>query len=152
LRITSRVLVRAALCALPGVAPASAETPGVAPAGTVTETTIADLGSRLTLPREPVATEQAIRGNALWSIPLSSLSATPDRPIFSPSRRPPPPPPAIAAPYVAPPPPPPAPPPEPDHPLLTLSGTVAGKTGGVIFATEKDNTPVKLSIGEGYQG
>jgi hypothetical protein len=151
LRNASRVLVRALLCALPGVAPASAETPDQAPAGTVTETVIANLGSQLTLPREPVATEQAVRGNALWSIPLTALSATRDRPIFSPSRRPPPPPPAIAAPYV-PPPPPPAPPPEPDHPPLTLSGTVAGMTGGVIFAKEKDNTPVKLRIGEDYQG
>src|SRR5260370_32811474 len=50
-------------------------------------------------------------GNPLWSVPLSVLSATQQRPIFSASRRPPQR--AVVAPAVqaaAPPPPPPAPP------------------------------------------
>ena len=34
------------------------------------------------------ATSNAPVGNALWAVPLSVLSATGDRPIFSPSRRP----------------------------------------------------------------
>src|SRR5215813_8008992 len=41
------------------------------------------------------------RGNPLWSIPVKTLAATRDRPIFSPSRRPPPAP-VIAAPQVLP--------------------------------------------------
>jgi hypothetical protein len=149
-----RMLVRAVLCALPSIAVASAAvSPDQAPAGTVAETVIPDLGSRPVLPRGPVAIEPAIRGNPLWSVPLTSLSATRDRPVFSPSRRPPPLP-VVAAPYVPPPPPPPAPPPpEPDRPLLTLSGTIAGRTGGVgIFTKQNDNAPVYLRIGEDYQG
>ena len=155
LRNVKRMLVRALLCALPAIAPASAdEFPDQVPAGTAAKTVVANLGPQPVLRSEPVATEPAMRGNPLWSIPLTALSATRDRPVFSPSRRPPPPP-VVAAPYVPPPPPPPppAPPPEPDHPLLTLSGIVAGKTGGVgIFTKQNDNTPLKLRIGEDYQG
>jgi general secretion pathway protein N len=103
--------------------------------------------------REPVQPEPAIGGNPLWSVPLTALSATRERPIFSPSRRPPPPQ-IVAAPYAPPPkPPPPAPPPEPDHPLLTLLGTLAGETGGIgIFIDQNDNAPVSLRIGEAHQG
>jgi hypothetical protein len=148
-----RMLLRAFFCALPGIFPASsAESPDLAPAVIVSETVIANLGSSPALPREPVGTEAAIRGNPLWSVPLTSLSATRDRPVFSPSRRPPPPP-VVAAPYVPPPPPPPALPPESDHPLLTLLGTVAGETRGVgIFTKQNDKAPVNLRIGEDYQG
>ena len=46
----------------------------------------------------PNATPRA--GNPLWAIPLSALSATRDRPLFSTSRRPP----IVAVPIVAPPP------------------------------------------------
>src|SRR5262249_27227957 len=35
--------------------------------------------------------DQTPSGNPLWAIPLTQLSATPERPIFSPSPRPPPP-------------------------------------------------------------
>ena len=71
-----------------------------------------------TKPRGPIA-------NPLWAIPLSKLSATRERPIFSPTRRPPPP--AVIAPAVAPlakrpvsrP---------PLRPELTLIGTVIGST------------------------
>jgi hypothetical protein len=148
-----RTLVRAFLCALPAIAPSFAtESPDQAPARTIAQTVIADLGSQPASSRGRVSSEPATRGNPLWSIPLTSLSATRDRPVFSPSRRPPPPP-VVAAPYVPPPPPPPAPPPEPDHPLLTLSGIVAGGTGGVgIFTKQNDNAPVNLRIGEDYQG
>jgi general secretion pathway protein N len=84
---------------------------------------------------------------------LTALSATRERPIFSPSRRPPPPQ-IVAAPHAPPPkPPPPAPPPEPDHPLLTLLGTLAGNTMGVgIFIDQNDNAPVSLRIGEAHRG
>src|SRR5260370_34906189 len=65
--------------------------------------------------REPARTPT---GNPLWSVPLSALAATQERPIFSASRRPAQH--AVVAPAeqaVAPPPPPPA---APDHPALAL--------------------------------
>jgi hypothetical protein len=48
----------------------------------------------------PVPTPTPSTGNPLWAIPLSLLTATRDRPLFSVSRRPP----VVAAPTVAPPP------------------------------------------------
>jgi hypothetical protein len=148
-----RTLLRAFFCALPAIAPAfSAEFLESDPAGIVSETVIANLGSQPAVRPAPVPIRSAIRGNPLWSVPLTSLAATRDRPVFSPSRRPPPPP-VVAAPYVPPSPPPPASPAEPDHPLLTLLGTVAGETGGVgIFMKQNDKAPVNLRIGEDYQG
>ncbi len=64
-------------------------------------------------------------GNPLWGIPVSSLSVTQDRPLFSASRRPPAPPAPLAPPPmpVAEAPPPPA---EPERPPLTLVGTAIG--------------------------
>jgi hypothetical protein len=38
----------------------------------------------------PLIPEAPIKSNPLWSIPLSALSETRDRPLFNPSRRPPP--------------------------------------------------------------
>jgi hypothetical protein len=89
-------------------------------------------------------------GNPLWTVPLSSLSVTRERPIFSPGRRPPPPP-AVAVPYVPPAPPP--KPPEPDHPSLTLLGTLAGDSKGVgIFVNEADKTTLRLGTGDDHEG
>ena len=68
-----------------------------------------------------------LAGNPLWGIPLESLSATRERPIFSPSRRPPPPP-VLAAASAAPAKPP--PPKQPDHPLLSPMGTIVGESNG----------------------
>src|SRR5262245_22719928 len=66
------------------------------------------------------------RGNPLWSVPLSALTVTQERPIFSVSRRPPPR--AVVAPPAeeasAPPPPRPA---EPERPPLALIGAVVGE-------------------------
>src|SRR5205085_12702922 len=85
-----------------------------------------------------------LSGNPLWAIPLSTLSATRERPLFTPSRRPP-------APAIAGPPPvepvaaPAAPPPEPDRPQLTLVGAVAGDSGGIaIFIDQATNDVVRL--------
>jgi hypothetical protein len=63
-------------------------------------------------------------GNPLWTVPLTALSATRDRPLFSASRRPP----IVAEPIVAPPPKrePLAPPPQ-ERPLLTLVGTIVSR-------------------------
>ena len=60
-------------------------------------------------------------GNPLWTVPLTALAATRDRPLFSASRRPP----VVAVPIVAPPPQSEAAaPPPPERPLLTLIGTI----------------------------
>src|SRR5215472_15125490 len=68
----------------------------------------------------PAPAEPAQSGNPLWRIPLRQLSATRERPLFSPSGHLPPPPPVhqVAA---APPPPPPRPP-EAERPQLSLVG------------------------------
>jgi hypothetical protein len=71
----------------------------------------------------PPAPEQPLSANPLWAIPLTKLSGTRDRPIFSPSRRPPPP--VVAAePAPALPPPPPRKK-ELEPPPLSLVGTIA---------------------------
>ena len=147
---SKRMVFRACLCALPvGFAISSlAQSPGPAPLGIASQSVI-EPGRALG--REPKSTTS---GNPLWLIPLTALSTTRERPIFSPSRRPPSPQ-IAAAPYVPrPPPPPPAPPAEPDHPLLTLLGTLAGNSQGVgIFIDQNDNAPVSLKsarlIGDG---
>lgn len=91
------------------------------------------------------------RGNPLWTIPLKSLNATRERPIFSPSRRPPTP--AIAGP-------PPAPPPPPtvretaEPPRLSLVGAVASQKNDAIavFVDQTTRDVVRLRVGENHGG
>ncbi|CAL75201.1 hypothetical protein; putative signal peptide [Bradyrhizobium sp. ORS 278] len=89
-------------------------------------------------------------GNPLWSMPLDQLSATRERPLFSPSRRPPPteaPPPAVADVPVAPEPGP------PERPSLALVGTVVnGDHGLAIFLDPGSKTPLRIRAGADYQG
>lgn len=94
------------------------------------------------------STGQPRGGNPLWAIPLKELSATRERPIFSPSRRPPAP--AVAAtPHV----PPPARAPVAQRPQLSLVGTIAGDTQGFgIFLESSNNKVVRLKTGEAHQG
>jgi general secretion pathway protein N len=88
--------------------------------------------------------------NPLWAIPLSKLSSTRDRPIFSPSRRPPPPvavakPPVAAAPVLK--------AKEPERPQLALLGTILnGNDGYGIFMDEAKKLPVRVRVGASYQG
>ncbi|MGY4237947.1 hypothetical protein ACVIIW_006894 [Bradyrhizobium sp. USDA 4449] len=50
-----------------------------------------DVGTVRPIPRPTqAATKPAPRGNPLWSVPLSVLAVTQERPIFSATRRPPP--------------------------------------------------------------
>lgn len=87
-------------------------------------------------------------GNPLWGIPVSALTATRERPIFSPTRRPPAPPPEPVA--AAEPPPPPA---EPEQPLLTLVGTATGETDNVAVVVDQNTKNlVRLHIGEAVSG
>jgi hypothetical protein len=115
-----------------------------APGGLTPELRLAPPANRLLQARVP-------SGNPLWSVPLSLLSVTRDRPIFSPSRRPPPP--VVAAtPYVPPPPPPPSAP-GPIHPQLSLVGTVANDKEGIgVFIDRATNNIVRLRTGEGHSG
>ena len=101
-------------------------------------------------PTYGTSTEIPERGNPLWGIPIESLHATRERPIFSPSRRPPMP--AVIA-TPAPPVKVVAPPPEPEQPGLNLLGVVLG--GGEAYAVFINNTThdiVRLKTGEGQDG
>jgi general secretion pathway protein N len=101
----------------------------------------------------PAATEKEAPANAnpLWAIPVGSLTATLQRPLFSPSRREPVLAPAVVAPVapvkavVA--------PPEPEKPQLSLVGVVAGTSDGLaVFLNLTTHDIVRLRIGEGHQG
>ena len=99
----------------------------------------------------PGAARQRRSGNPLWSIPLRTLTATRERPIFSPGRRPPAP--AVAnAPFMAPVSA--APPSEPPHPLtLELIGTISSDTESfaILFDTGL-NQVVRLRPGDAHDG
>jgi hypothetical protein len=88
-------------------------------------------------------------GNPLWAIPLNLLSATRDRPLFSPSRRPP-----AAAVVASPPAPPAAPPPAaPEQLQLRLVGTIVGtKQHMGVFIDQATQAVVRLQVGEGISG
>lgn len=88
--------------------------------------------------------------NPLWAIPLSALTATRDRPLFSASRRPPAP--AVAPVAVVPAPPPPAPT-EPEKPNLVLVGTIVGDANSFgIFIDQTSRTALRLKLGEQHEG
>lgn len=112
----------------------------------------ADLGPPPAAPRGKLGeASRPIGGNPLWSIPLTELSNTRERPIFSPSRRGPP---TVGErPYVPPPPPPrvEAKPPEPL--MLSLVGTIASESEGVgLFMETRTQEMVRLQIGEAHEG
>jgi general secretion pathway protein N len=88
-------------------------------------------------------------GNPLWMIPLSALTATRDRPLFSVSRRPP----ALAV-HAAPPPnPAPAAPAPPERPTLTLIGTIVSPGTSVAMLRDTATQAVtRLREGEEASG
>lgn len=90
------------------------------------------------------------RGNPLWSVPLSALTATQERPIFSASRRPPPraviTPPAEEAS---------APPPRvaEERPPLALIGAVVGEGDSIaVFIDRTSQKMIRLRPGEAHAG
>ncbi len=89
-------------------------------------------------------------GNPLWAIPISKLSATRDRPLFSASRRPRTP--TVAAapaptPTMA------AQPPAPETPPFTLVGTIIGENSRIaIFFYKTLKTATALKEGESDSG
>jgi hypothetical protein len=100
--------------------------------------------------RAAPAARNFTRGNPLWSITLQSLNMTRDRPLFSPTRRPPPP--AAMAASAAPRPPAPRPA-EPDHPLLSLVGTIISDAARIgVFADQTTKDVIRLRTGEGRAG
>jgi hypothetical protein len=88
--------------------------------------------------------------NAVLAVPLSKLSMTRDRPIFSVSRRPPPPP---TAPVIAKPVEPPKPVEKEQLPPLVLVGTVAGEDSGIaVFVEQATDSVVRLRLNESHKG
>jgi general secretion pathway protein N len=92
---------------------------------------------------------QTLYSNPLWTVPLSDLSATRERPIFSSSRRPRPP--AVTASdtlasqdtKLA----------ELERPQLSLLGTIAGDNEGFgIFVDHLTNAVLRLKVGEERDG
>lgn len=99
--------------------------------------------------RAPTASADPERGNPLWAVPIESLSATRDRPLFTPSRRPPDQPVALA------PPPPSAPPAAAaaPRPQLALMGTVVSTAGSIgIFTDQASGQIVRLKVGDAHGG
>jgi general secretion pathway protein N len=88
-------------------------------------------------------------GNPLWAVPLSALTATQARPIFSASRRPPQP--AVVA---APPEPASAPAPaEAEHPPLALIGAVVGAGDAIaVFLDRATQKVVRMRPGDSHGG
>ena len=111
-----------------------------------------DVGAMRPIARPSQAASKPIpRGNPLWSVPLSALTVTQERPIFSAMRRPPPR--AVAASPVeevnvpAPPRPVEGPPP------LLLVGAVVGEGDAIaIFVNRADQKVVRLRQGESLGG
>jgi general secretion pathway protein N len=99
--------------------------------------------------REPL--KPAVSGNPLWSIPLSVLTATQERPIFSASRRPPPR--AVAGPRIEPVSAPVLKAVEPEHPPLALIGAVVGDSDAIaVFLDRTNQGIIRLRAGETYAG
>jgi general secretion pathway protein N len=103
-------------------------------------------------PDKSRAADQPRIGNPLLAIPIRELTATQDRPLFLPSRRPP------ALPVVAITSAPPAPPLQPkpaerERPPLLLIGTVAGEIGPIgIFLDQSTNRTISLRAGQRLYG
>ena len=106
-----------------------------------------DLDTRVSQAPQPPPAQS---GNPLWAVPLSALTVTRERPLFSASRRPPPLP-VAAQPVVqvrtAPP-----PPRQRQQPRLLLVGTVGGDEGIAVFVDQTTQTILRLRTGEGHDG
>ncbi|MGJ4929143.1 hypothetical protein ACQR1I_04390 [Bradyrhizobium sp. HKCCYLS2038] len=98
---------------------------------------------------QPPAVERVLSPNPLWEIPLSSLTVTRERPIFSSSRRPPPPVAAAAPKPVAPS----AKQPQDERPQLTLVGTIGSDAESfAIFVEQATKVGLRLRLGDEFQG
>jgi hypothetical protein len=103
---------------------------------------------QLTTAENPGLRQPLPQGNPLWRIPMSSLSATRERPLFSASRRPPLPPPTPPASIAKP-----SPPVELERPRLTLQGTAIGGPRDIALVfDEASKDSVRLHVGEAAEG
>ena len=106
--------------------------------------------SGVTLPARAAAPESAGIGNPLWTIPLNTLTATRERPLFTPTRRPP----TQAVPAAianVPAPPPPAA--EPEQLGLRLLGTIAGHDRSIAICLNLATSEVvRVRTGESFEG
>ena len=128
-------------------APASLDTP----LADVAPRTVEITPDVITAPSAAARKPGLMSGNPLWDLPLSTLTATRERPIFLPSRRPYAPPVAAAPQPVEPVKS--APPAQPARPLLTLLATVIGDTRSMaVFADATTGNTIRLTIEEGYAG
>jgi general secretion pathway protein N len=105
----------------------------------------------LVAPKPAAAAGPAASGNPLWSVPLSVLTATQERPIFSASRRPPPR--AVAGPRIEPVAAVPPPAAEIEHPPLELIGAVVGDRDAIaVFLDRASREIVRLRTGQSHSG
>ena len=103
----------------------------------------------LTTANVPVAEDRVQasvdRGNPLWVVPLTSLTATLQRPIFSPTRRPPPlplPPQITIAPSI-----------DLGRPNFSLVGAISGEHEDIaILLDETTKVIIRLRTGESHSG
>jgi hypothetical protein len=95
---------------------------------------------------EPTGGGGAVTANPLWNQPLEGLSATRERPLFSPTRRPPaPPPPAIVVRAE------PAPPRAP--PSVTLLGVVTDEDGArAVLRAGRPEKTMRVRVGDDVGG
>jgi general secretion pathway protein N len=153
--MTPQKLLRAGMLALCLTAPALAAAPPGTDAVTGPDNPGLDV-TRHAMPPPDVTAKPPetppVSANPLWAIPLSALSATRNRPLFTPSRRPPAPivtnaPAPVAARAPLP------PPAAPEHPNFVLVGTVAGENDSVaVFIDNSTRDAVRLRTGEGHSG
>ena len=102
-------------------------------------------------PLAPIGGRALGANNPLWVIPLTALSGTRERPIFSSSRRPPAP--AVALASVVKPAAVVPKPKDPERPKLFLVGTVAsGDERFAVFLDQSTKAAVRLRMGDDYQG
>ena len=128
-------------------APASLDTP----LADVAPRTVEITPDVITPPGAAARRPGLMSGNPLWDLPLSSLTATRERPIFLPSRRPYAPPVAAAPQSVEPAKPP--PPAQPARPRLALVATVIGDSQSMaVFADTTTGNTIRLRIEEGHAG
>jgi hypothetical protein len=148
--------VRRAALAIAGVGVFACQVAGLAQprssavslAAIETESTGADVNGEASTDAGRPAPELSTTANPLWAIPISKLSATRDRPLFSASRRPRTP--TVAAaptPTVV------AQPPAPETPPFTLVGTIIGENSRIaIFFDEALKTAIGVKEGESDSG
>jgi general secretion pathway protein N len=122
----------------------------VALAAIETESAVPDASGAAPVEGGSPTAEPSTTGNPLWAIPVSKLSATRDRPLFSVSRRPPTPA-APAAPTpmstVV------SPAPAPETPPFTLVGTIVGGDSRIaIFYDETSKIASGVRAGERASG